>query len=153
MKKIQMKAATMAARLCGIGLTILGLSACDNNKCMYGTIVGPYNQTLKVNGTVSSEDGNHVENATIEVKYPTGPNSSSLMKEGEIGNDGIYDIEIKETGMHEVLDRPLRVVCKPSKDSGLEADSTDVQLSTTEISTGNFESIATANFHLKKKKP
>ena len=152
MKKIQMKAATMAARLCGVGLTILGLSACDENKCMYGTPVGSYEQTLKVEGSVSSEYGKSVEDATIEVKYPTGPNSSEIIDKGESNSDGSYNVELTEKNLSGII-RQLRVVCKPDKESGLEADSTDVQLSTTEISKDKFESIATANFHLKKKKP
>ncbi len=152
MKKIQMKAATMAARLCGIGLSLLGFSACSDHPDMYGTPVGSYDQTLKVEGSVSSEDGKSVKNATIEVKYPTGPNSSEIIDKGETNSNGSYNVELTEKNLSGII-RQIRVVCKPDKESGLDADSTDVQLSTTEISKDKFESIATANFHLKKKKP
>ena len=145
-----MKAATMAARLCGIGLSLLGFSACSDHPDMYGTPIGSYDQTLKVEGNVSSEDGKSVEDATIEVKYPTGPNSSEIMDKGATNSNGSYNVELTEKNLPEIIHQ-LRVVCKPGEESGLDADSTDVILSTTEISKDKFESIATADFKLKKK--
>lgn len=144
MKKIQMRAATMAARLCGIGLTILGLSACDDNKCMYGTPYGSF----EVKGEVTEEDGVPVEGAEIQVKTFNNGDPGVILKEQTEAN-GRYRIQETHSYTNQV-----RVVCTPPEDSGLAADSTDIDLvfkgGDDEWFYGN--ATETINFSLKKKK-
>ncbi len=144
MRKIRMKAATMAARLCGIGLTILGLSACDDNKCMYGPPYGSF----EVKGEVTEEDGVPVEGAEIQVKtFKYG--SPDIVIKDQTEADGKY--RVRET---QVDIQQIRVVCTPPKDSGLDSDSTEINL-TFKGGDGEWyygEATETVNFSLKKKK-
>ena len=150
MRKIQMRAATMAARLCGIGLIILGLSACDNDGgviCMYGTPTG----TFEVKGDVTSEEGKPVEAAKITVK---------TVYEQEEYNESIAETTTSKSGEYIVKKQryestpDIRVVCTPPEDSDLKADSTDVHLDF-KGGDGNWNietATATADFRLRKKK-
>ena len=152
MKKIQMRAATMAARLCGIGLSLLGLSTCDKDNDnrvypMYGTPTG----TFEVKGDVTSEEGKPVEAAKITVK---------TVYEQEKYNESIAETTTSEFGEYIVKKQrydstpAIRVVCTPPEDSDLKADSTDVHLDF-KGGDGNWNigtATATADFRLRKKK-
>lgn len=72
MKKIHIKAAAFAAKLCGFGVAALGFSSCDSDVCMYGTGPSTFDSEITVKGEVSTEENNPVENAEITVKYTTG---------------------------------------------------------------------------------
>lgn len=150
MKKIQMRAATMAARLCGIGLSLLGFSTCNKDSDvmpMYGTPTG----TFEVKGDVTSEEGKPVKAAQITVK---------TIYEQEEYNVSIAETTTSESGEYIVKKQrydfspAIRVVCTPPEDSDLKADSTDVHL---DFKGGDGDwnigtATATADFRLRKKK-
>ena len=49
----------MAARLCAAGLAMLGLSACESQKAMYGSPVSSF----EIKGMVETESGESVSDA------------------------------------------------------------------------------------------
>ncbi len=143
MKKIQIRAAAFAAKLCGFGVAALGFSSCDSDVCMYGTGPSTFDSEITVKGEVSTEENNPVENAEITVKYTTGHKIAT----GNTDSSGQYEA----TGKMVSTDK-VRVVCTPDEKSGLEADSTDVELQLAVDKEGQLTSIIDrVDFKLKKK--
>lgn len=146
MKKIQIRAAAFAAKLCGVGLALLGFSACDNDnpRLMYGTPTGAF----QINGEITDENGNPVEDADIEVKKVYDSGTAEVIAKGKTDSEGDYSIE------HNGFPLPtVRVVCQPTDASELEPDSTETILQYKggdgDWNVGNAE--ATVNLRLKKK--
>lgn len=145
MKKIQIRAAAFAAKLCGVGLALLGFSACDNDtREMYGTPTG----TFQIKGEVTDENGDPVEDADVEVKEVYNSGKARIVAKGKTNKEGDYSIEQDGKPLSTV-----RVVCQPTKASALEADSTETNLQYNggdgSWNIGNAE--ATVNLRLKKK--
>ncbi len=144
MKKIQMRAASLAARLCGIGLAVIGLSSCDDERVMYGD---PYMYfDVNIAGDVTAEaDGTPVEGAKMVIK-DWSPVSSVLTDA-----DGNYSIDTRNQ-----KDKPSRssyVACYPPEDSGLEADSVKLEDFEKTSQKSSIEILdAQINFKLKGKK-
>lgn len=140
MKKIQLRVSSLVARVCALGLAAFGLASCGA-EYMYGSPEG----TFEIKGMVTAEsDGSAVAGATITVKNPYRQLSEPVLTDdnGNYSNTG-------EVGYDKV-----RVVCTPTDDSGLAADSVDVDLKFggkkhDDWDMGHAES--TVNFKLKAK--
>ena len=61
MKKIYRSVSSFTAWLSALGLSLLGYSCSNDAPVMYGTPTGTY----EINGSVTTEDGKPVENASI----------------------------------------------------------------------------------------
>lgn len=143
------------SRACAFAMTVLGITSCADSTtpddpmiCMYGTPTGSF----EIKGAVTAEsDGASVAGASIVVKpadsnYPLNDPAMTDAK-------GNYIVEEKSHPYSKV-----RVVCTPGADSGLSADSVDVELKYLEpgkdknafMDVGHAES--TVNFKLKAKK-
>ena len=64
MKKLQLNIPAMAARLCAAGLAMLGLSACESQKAMYGSPVSSF----EIKGMVETESGESVSDASVIIR-------------------------------------------------------------------------------------
>ncbi len=138
MKKIQMGAASLVARLCGIGLAVIGFTSCDKENehpDMYG--IPPTNFNVDISGDVTEDEGGAaVEGADVVLKsYGV---AVSLCRTNA---DGRYSLKSDQGYM--ITDNAY-VACYPDEDSGLEADSVELAPIDKDL---NLE----INFRLKKK--
>lgn len=138
MKKIQMRAASLAARLCGIGLAVIGLSSCDKENehpDMYG--IPPTNFNVDISGDVTEDEGGAaVEGADVVLK-----SDGVAVSLSRTDADGRYSLKSNQGYM--ITDNAY-VACYPDEDSGLEADSVELAPIDKDL---NLE----INFRLKKK--
>ena len=120
MKKVYRSISSFSAWLCALGLSLLGYS-CDEisepGSCMYGTPNGDY----EIKGSVTTEDGKPVDNATIKVTGPQIPSGEYSYSTTTTNQEGAY----QTTGNN--IPDDLKVVCIPS-DPTLEPDSTIVKM-------------------------
>lgn len=131
-----------------LGLALLGFTACSETaEDMYGTPTG----TFEIKGAVTAEsDGSTVEGASIAVK----PNGINYPINHPVVCDDKGNYTVKE--VNHPFDK-VRVVCTPGADSGLAADSVDVELKYHETKESKKDSwnVGTAesrvNFKLKAK--
>lgn len=154
MKKIQIKVSSLMSRACAFAMAVLGITSCadstngdDPTICMYGTPTGSF----EIKGAVTAEsDGASIAGASIVVK-PTDRNFP-LNEPAMTDANGNYMVKETTSPYSKV-----RVVCTPGADSGLSADSVDVELKYMEpgkdknvfMDMGHAES--TVNFKLKAK--
>lgn len=146
MKKIKMSAASLAARLCGVGLAILGLTSCNDQPCMYGDPFTPFD--ANITGDVTAEaDGKPVEGARVVVKNYKDWSVASATTDAE----GEYSIDTRNQ-----TDKPKKgssyVACYPPEGSGLEADSVTIHSDDVKKSHGSDIYVDEINFKLKPKK-
>ena len=116
MKKLQLNISAMATILCAAGLAILGFSACESQGDMYGTPPGSF----RLKGAVESKSGEPVNDAQITVKLFYSNDVAIPKWNTATGNDGKYSIEKENYNYGKI-----RIVCTPSVESGLRADSID----------------------------
>ena len=135
MKKLQLNIPAMAARLCAAGLAMLGLSACESQKAMYGSPVSSF----EIKGMVETESGESVSDASVIIRKASDSGFAYQSDTIKTDADGLYNYYGLEA-------KTVRVVCKPKENSGLEADSTDVYLDYR-----GKEAKAIADFRLRKK--
>ena len=113
---------------------------------MYGTPTG----TFEVKGSVTTEDGKAVPNATVRLTLPDLPSVPYTFAEALTSSSGAYSA-VDRTARF--IEEGCKVVCVPA-DPTLEADSTVVKFKKNTNGNGSwnigtFE--ATADFKLKKK--
>lgn len=123
MKKISSALSRYVSRLCAVCLAILGFSCSssedeDEPPCMYGTPLG----TFEIKGTVSTENGEEVSNATIRVAEPERKSEEFSISTTATGNKGGYVTKEKTFPYEKV-----KVVCLPD-DKSLVADSVIIDL-------------------------
>ena len=132
MKKVYRSISSFSAWLCAIGLSLLGYS-CDEisepGSCMYGTPNGDY----EIKGSVTTEDGKPVENATIRVTDANFPSGVYAYSTTSSNKEGVYETNGNCTPVD------LKVVCIPS-DPTLEPDSTIVKMKYEEQSNKKHDS-------------
>lgn len=153
MKKIQIRVSSFMSRACAFAMAVLGITSCADSTndddpmiCMYGTPTGSF----EIKGAVTAEsDGASVAGASIVVK----PTDAAYELSNPVLTDskGNYIVD-QETNPYD----KVRVVCTPAEESGLAADSADVELKYlkdgkkhSEWYVGHAES--TVNFKLKAK--
>lgn len=127
----------MAAAMSSI-ITLLGFSSCqeegaDDVPCMYGM---PYSH-FELKGKVTDTDGQFVENAEISLKskyeggdlngqykpvYTVVDMTADTKPNHMVKTDSKGDYHLGGS----VFFKTVRVICTPAKDSGLEADSTEI---------------------------
>lgn len=148
MKRLPIQISSLLGRVSAFGLAILGFAACSEEQYdMYGCPTG----TFEIKGAVTAEsDGASVAGASIVVK----PTDSNYPLNEPVMTDAKGNYTVKETTSPY---SKVRVVCTPGADSGLSADSVDVELKYLEPGKdknafwdeGHAES--TVNFKLKAK--
>ena len=147
MKKVYRSISSFSAWLCALGMSMLGYG-CDSfsGECMYGTPNGDY----EIKGSVTTEDGKPVDNATIKVTGPQTPSGEYSYSTTTTNQEGAY-----ETAGNYFAD-DMKVVCIPS-DPTLEPDSTIVKMKYEEQSNKKHDSWyvglakSIVDFKLKKK--
>ncbi len=114
----------MLSRLCAVGLTVLGFGCSSDEPgddggmiCMYGTPTGSW----EVHGSVKTQKGDAVPDATIRVTLPEYDSDPNSMETAPTDAEGAYSVE-----GHSLIGK-LKVVCVPD-DPALDADSTEVVL-------------------------
>ncbi|MDE5626348.1 MAG: radical SAM-associated putative lipoprotein [Candidatus Amulumruptor sp.] len=119
MKRLSIKVSSLLGRVSALGLAILGFAACSEEQYdMYGCPTG----TFEIKGAVTAEsDGASVAGASIVVK-PTDA-AHELSNPVLTDSKGNYILD-QETNPYD----KVRVVCTPAEESGLAADSADVEL-------------------------
>lgn len=129
--------------ICSSLLTFLGFSSCSDNEVMYGMPFGSF----EIKGTVTDENGCHIEDAEIRVALPGQSSGIESFGTTRTGHDGNYTIRENEWS-----DR-LKVVCIPDL-TEFQPDSVIVDMNYKE-SHGHGEwnkghAEKTVNFRLKK---
>lgn len=142
------------SRACAFAMTVLGITSCADSTapddpmiCMYGTPTGSF----EIKGAVTAEGSDApVGDAVITLK--SSQEGLLLLPPAETDTKGEYRLE----GIGFPAEK-VRVVCTPPEESGLDADSTDVELKF--IKDDKTESVwylgnakSTVNFKLKAKK-
>ena len=142
------------SRACAFAMAVLGITSCadstngdDPTICMYGTPTGSF----EIKGAVTAESNDApVGDAVIVLK--SSPNGVQLIPQAETDTKGEYRLD----GIGFPAEK-VRVVCTPTAESGLAADSADVELKY--LKDGKTESVwymgraeSTVNFKLKAKK-
>lgn len=117
MKQFKVNISSLLTRICAAGVALLGFNSCANEECMYGT---PYG-TFEIKGSVTTENGEAVDNASIRFADPNAPSGLYPYDTSSTNNRGDY--EIKGHGFYP----DLKVVCVPENEA-LEADSVVVNM-------------------------
>lgn len=155
MKRIQIRVSSLMSRVCAFIMGALGVTSCVGSEsddpmiCMYGTPTGQF----EIKGKVTSEAGDEpVSDAVVVLKTVEEGVYFPITPDVETDSQGEYLLEGSCIPVAKV-----RVVCTPTAESGLAADSVDVTLkyvndggSESEWYHGKAES--TINFKLQAKK-
>lgn len=113
----------IVSRLCAAGVTLLGFGCSSDEPgdgdvlLMYGSPTGSW----EIHGSVTTQDGKAVPDATIRVTLPQYDSDPNSITTTDTNTEGEYIAESN------VLAGKLKVVCVPN-DPALDADSTEVEL-------------------------
>ena len=122
MKRLSIKVSSLLGRVSALGLAILGFAACSEEQHDMHGCPGWPTGTFEIKGAVTAEsDGASVAGASIFVK----PVDLNYPLNEPVMTDDKGNYVVKETTN---LYSKVRVVCTPGADSGLSADSVDVEL-------------------------
>lgn len=151
MKLIKKHLSTFTTSLCSALLSLLGYSCSSSPDdpgyiCMYGMPTGDF----EIKGSVTTEEGNAVDDAEIRVTHPEAPSGVYSLQTTTTNADGQYLAEGESYAASE-----LKVVCIPSN-LELEPDSVIVKMHSNKDNTGAWDAgyaKETVDFKLKSKSP
>ncbi|MDE6022828.1 MAG: radical SAM-associated putative lipoprotein [Muribaculaceae bacterium] len=124
MIRIKKTISKLVSGICSVFLALIGYSCSksddsDNFLCMYGMPTGSF----EIKGSVTTQEGEKVNNAEIRVAPPYFPSGECSDNEITItDHNGSYDIECDMMPL-----KSIKVVCLPCN-SNLEADSVVVDM-------------------------
>lgn len=163
MKSFSKLFASTFARICGVILTLLGFSSCDNTgPCMYGT---PYS-TFELKGTVTDEKDQPVADATIRVADELSHKQHPAEVEDVSGSDEIAEeyyyfakTVTNQEGIYSISEslgyapKSLRIECLPA-DPNLEPQTVIVDMEYNKANGDEWHeghAVLTVDFKLKAK--
>ncbi len=113
----------IVSRLCAAGMAILGFG-CSSDEPGDGDVIlmyGTPTSSWEVHGSVKTQKGDVVPDATIRVTLPEYDSDPNSIETAPTDAEGAYSV------MGHLMTQKLKVVCVPD-DPSLDADSTEVTL-------------------------